>query len=232
MIIKSQTINFFIHIINYLTSLNFIILADRSIQMFKLYTIEGKIEIPPFLFGQAKEVSARIILSEDYEGIITRDYGFVIAVVDVLDVGKGIIIPGNANTFHEVEFTILTFKPTVSEVVEGTVVEIVDFGSFVRLGPLDGLVHVSQICDDYISYEQVGNRFIGKETGKILEVNDEVRAKIIAVSLGTGRSGKLGLTMRQKFLGKAEWIENDLEDIYIEEEEKQIDPNKVEDNTE
>lgn len=192
--------------------------------MFKIFTIEGKIEIPPFLFDQPKNVSARIILSEDYEGIITRDYGFIIAVVDVLDVGKGIIIPGNANTFHEVEFTILTFKPTVSEVVEGTVVEIVDFGSFIRLGPLDGLVHVSQICDDYISYEQVGNRFIGKETGKILEVNDQVRAKIIAVSLGTGRSGKLGLTMRQKYLGKEDWIQGDIEDEYAE---KQGDQSKV-----
>ncbi len=200
--------------------------------MFKLYTIEGKIEIPPFLFGQKKEVSARIILSEDYEGIITRDYGFVIAVVDVLNVGMGIIIPGNANTFHEVEFTILSFKPTVSEVVEGTVVEIVDFGSFVRLGPLDGLVHVSQICDDYISYEQVGNRFIGKETGKILEVNDQVRAKIIAVSLGTGRSGKLGLTMRQKFLGKEEWIADDIEEALAAKEEKKTGLKEVGDNTE
>jgi DNA-directed RNA polymerase subunit E' len=199
--------------------------------MFKLFTIEGKIEIPPFLFDQEKNVSARIILSEDYEGIITRDYGFIIAVVDVLNVGKGIIIPGNANTFHEVEFTILTFKPTVSEVVEGTVVEIVDFGSFVRLGPLDGLVHVSQICDDYISYEQVGNRFIGKETGKILEVNDEVRAKIIAVSLGTGRSGKLGLTMRQKFLGKGEWIENDNEEFFAEKEGKKVQSSEEEDDT-
>ena len=192
--------------------------------MFKLFTIEGKIEIPPFLFDQEKNVSARIILSEDYEGIITRDFGFIIAVVNVLDVGQGIIIPGNANTFHEVEFTILAFKPTVSEVVEGTVVEIVDFGSFIRLGPLDGLVHVSQICDDYISYEQVGNRFIGKETGKILEVNDQVRAKIIAVSMGTGRSGKLGLTMRQKYLGKEEWIQTDIEDEYAE---KQGDQTKI-----
>jgi len=193
--------------------------------MFKLFTIEGKIEIPPFLFDQEKNVSARIILSEDYEGIITRNYGFIIAVVNVLDVGQGIIIPGNANTFHEVEFTILAFKPTVSEVVEGTVVEIVDFGSFIRLGPLDGLVHVSQICDDYISYEQVGNRFIGKETGKILEVNDQVRAKIIAVSMGTGRSGKLGLTMRQKYLGKEDWIKSDIENDYAE---KQRDQTKVE----
>ena len=152
--------------------------------------------------------------------------------MDVLNVGKGIIIPGNANTFHEVEFTILTFKPTVSEVVEGTVVEIVDFGSFVRLGPLDGLVHVSQICDDYISYEQVGNRFIGKETGKILDVNDQVRAKIIAVSLGTGRSGKLGLTMRQKFLGKEEWIENDIEELIAEQEGIEVNSSEKKDNTE
>lgn len=180
--------------------------------MFKLIVISGRIEIPPFLFGQPKEISARIILAEDYEGIITRDYGFIIAVVDVLDVGPGLIIPGNANTFHECEFTILTFKPSISEVIEGDIVEIVDFGAFIRLGPLDGLVHVSQICDDYIAYETVGNRFIGKETGKILEVNDLVRARIIAVSLGTGRSGKLGLTMRQKFLGKHEWIEQDIED--------------------
>ena len=199
--------------------------------MFKLFTIEGKIEIPPFLFDQEKTVSARIILSEDYEGIITRNYGFIIAIVDVLEVGKGIIIPGNANTFHEVEFTILSFKPTVSEVVEGTVVEIVDFGSFIRLGPLDGLVHVSQICDDYISFEQVGNRFIGKETGKILEVNDQIRAKIIAVSLGTGRSGKLGLTMRQKFLGKEEWIEADIEDEFSEKQKEEVATDDDEDNS-
>jgi DNA-directed RNA polymerase subunit E' len=172
------------------------------------------VEIPPFLFDQPKTTSSRIILSEEYEGIITRDYGFIVAIVEILDVGPGIIIPGNANTFHQVEFTVLAFKPNLGEVVEGDIVELVDFGAFCRLGPLDGLVHVSQICDDYISYEQVGNRFIGKETGKILEVNNVVRAKVIAVSLGTGRSGKLGLTMRQKFLGKLEWIEADVEEEY------------------
>ncbi|MHA1804928.1 MAG: DNA-directed RNA polymerase [Promethearchaeota archaeon] len=187
--------------------------------MFKLFTLVSRVEIPPFLFDQEKDISARIILAEDYEGIITKEYGFIIAVVDVLDVGAGIVIPGNPNTFHEVEFRILTFKPMIGEIVEGEIVEIVDFGAFLRLGPLDGLIHVSQICDDFISYEQVGNRFIGKETGKVLEVNDIVRARIIAVSLGTGRSGKLGLTMRQKFLGKLDWIQEDIEDEYAEQKE-------------
>jgi len=184
--------------------------------LFKLITLEAKVEIPPFLFSQPKEISARLILSEDYEGIITKQYGFIIAVVDVLSVSTGQIIPGNANTFHEVEFTILSFRPTVSEVVEGEVVEIVDFGAFIRLGPLDGLVHVSQVTDDYISYEQVGNRFIGKETGKILEVGNTIRSKVIAVSLGGGRSGKLGLSMRSPYLGKIEWIEEDIENYFSE----------------
>jgi len=60
-------------------------------------------------------------------------------------VGQGIIIPGNANTFHQVEFSILAFRPKLGEVVEGEVVELVDFGAFCLLGPLDGLFHVSQI---------------------------------------------------------------------------------------
>ena len=93
-------------------------------------------------------------------------------------------------------------------------------------------MHVSQICDDYISYEQVGNRFIGKETGKILEVNNEVRTKVIAVSLGTGRSGKLGLTMRQKFLGKQDWIDADVEEEYAAAEAKKSKSSEEEEVTE
>lgn len=82
-------------------------------------------------------------------------------------------------------------------------------------------MHVSQITDDFISYEQVGNRFIGKETGKVLEVNDSVRAKVIAVSLGGGRSGKLGLSMRSPFLGKLDWIEEDIEKLYSDEKSEE-----------
>ncbi len=186
--------------------------------MFKLITLESTLEIPPFLYSQDKKTSARIILSDDYEGTVTKEFGFIIAVIDVLDVGLGIVIPSSANTFHKVIFRILAFKPTISEIVQGDCVEIVDFGAFIRLGPLDALVHVSQICDDYIVYEESAYRFLGKETGKILEVNDTVRARIIAVSLGGGRTAKLGLTMRQPFLGKKDWIERDLEEYYKEEE--------------
>ena len=39
------------------------------------------------------------------------------------------------------------------EIIDGEVIEIAEFGAFVRIGPMDGLVHVSQVTDDYIGYD-------------------------------------------------------------------------------
>ena len=127
-------------------------------------------------------------------------------VIDVLEVGDGKILHGDACTYHNVTCTVLCYMPELHEIVEGTVVEVVEFGCFVRLGPSDALVHVSQICDDFIQFENMSQRFLGKESNKILTVDDVVRGRVIAVSMGSGRSGKLGLTMRAPFLGKIEWI--------------------------
>jgi len=88
-------------------------------------------------------------------------------------------------------------------------VEVAEFGAFVCLGPLDGLLHVSQITDEYISYDEKNARLVGKESGRSLAVGDSVRARIVAVSLNEHepRESKIGLTMRQTALGKLEWLE-------------------------
>ena len=101
--------------------------------------------------------------------------------------------------------------PELYEVVEGEVVDVVEFGVFVRLGPLDGLIHISQIMDDYVSYDPKREAIIGKETGRVIEKGDKVRARIVAVSLREARKrgSKIALTMRQPGLGKLEWIEED-----------------------
>jgi DNA-directed RNA polymerase subunit E' len=99
------------------------------------------------------------------------------------------------------------------EIVEGEVVELVDFGAFIRLGPSDGLCHITQISNDKLNFDNVNARFTSGETGRSLEVGDLVRARIIVVSVGSGRSGKIGLTMRQPFLGKVDYIIEELEEI-------------------
>ena len=139
--------------------------------------------------------------------------------VKVSPVGK--IIPGDGATYHKVTFSLLTFYPKVQEVVEGEVVEIADFGAFVRIGPIDALLHVSQLMDDFISYDEKQGVLLGKETKRKLTSGDQVRVRITAVSLGrAGSSGKIGVTARQPFLGKLEWIEHEVQKIKEQTEKK------------
>jgi len=154
-------------------------------------------------------------LRKNHENVLDRDIGLMIAVIDIDDIGQGRLMPGDGATYHTVTYKVLAFKPLRGELVEGNVVEIMDFGAFIRMGPLDGLCHVSQICDDFITQDQKGNALMGKETGRTLQEGDQVRARITSISFESGnRSGKLGLTMRQPFLGKVgpdvSWIEQDV----------------------
>ena len=140
--------------------------------------------------------------------------GYVIAVTDVKVSPVGKIIPGDGAAYHKVNFSLLTFYPKIQEIVEGEVVEIADFGAFVRIGPIDALLHVSQLMDDFISYDEKQGVLIGKETRRKLTSGDQVRVRITAVSLGrAGSSGKIGVTARQPFLGKLQWIEQEVQKI-------------------
>lgn len=175
--------------------------------MFKLITLQDTIRIPPETFGNPLEKVGHDQVKAKYEKIVDEELGYVIAVtnVEVSPIGK--IIPGDGATYHKVTFSLLTFYPVIQEIVEGEVVEIADFGAFVRIGPEDALLHVSQIMDDYMSYDEKQGVLLGKETKRRLTSGDQVRVRITAVSLGrAGSSGKIGVTARQPFLGKLEWI--------------------------
>jgi DNA-directed RNA polymerase subunit E' len=175
--------------------------------MFKLITLQDTIRIPPETFGSPLEKVGRDQVKTKYEGIVDEEMGYVIAItkVEVNPIGK--IIPGDGATYHKVTFSLLAFYPVIQEIVEGDVAEIADFGAFVRIGPVDALLHVSQLIDDYMSYDEKQGVLLGKETKKKLTNGDRLRVRITAVSLGrAGSSGKIGVTARQPFLGKLEWL--------------------------
>ena len=180
--------------------------------MFKLVTLEDAIRIPPERFGENINNVGYEQLKIKYDGMVDEELGYVIAVTNIKVNPFGKIIPGDGATFHKVEFSLLTFYPKIQEVIEGEVVEIAEFGAFIRIGPVDALLHVSQLMDDYISYDEGQGVLMGKETKRKLQTGDHVRVRITAVSLGrSGSSGKIGVTARQPFLGKIDWIKKDVE---------------------
>ncbi len=179
--------------------------------MFRLLKIEDVVRIPPDQFGKSLGEVAKNQIKLNYENLVDEEMGYVILIVEVKVDPIGKILPGDGSTYHKATFKALTFYPEVKEVEEGEVVEVTDFGAFIRIGPEDSLLHVSQVMDDYLSFDSKKGVLIGKETGRKLEKGDLVRVRIIAVSFPRGgASGKIGVTMRQPFLGKLEWIQEDI----------------------
>lgn len=176
--------------------------------MYQITTLQEKVRVPPDRFGEDLKKTVRALLREQYEGQLSKELGLVVAVTDVEQVGEGLIHPGDGAAHYNTTFKALTFKPELNEIVQGKVIEIVEFGAFVSLGALDGLVHVSQVTDDFLSYDEKGRRLVGKESKKSLSEGDLLRAKIVALSLKKSQNQKVGLSMRQSGLGKLQWVED------------------------
>ena len=177
--------------------------------MYYISKIEDTVRIPPSRFNENREDVAIETLNEKYNGVLDNELGLLVSVTSIDELGKGKLIMGDGAAFHKVIFNAIFYRPEQQEVVEGEVIEIAEFGAFVRMGPMDGLVHVSQVTNDYISYDNKNGALRAKESNKVLEEGDQVRARIVALSI-KGKSiknSRIGLTMRQNDLGKLEWIE-------------------------
>jgi DNA-directed RNA polymerase subunit E' len=173
--------------------------------MFYKLEIKDHIRVPPRMFDLAREEAIIKSIKKEYEGYISQDLGIVIDITNVKDIREGIVIPGDGASYYETVFELLTFKPELQEVVMGTIKDIADFGAFISIGPTEGMIHISQTMNDFVSFAK-DKTLSGKETKHILKVGDKCKARMIAVSFKDPTNPKLGLTMRQDLLGKVEWI--------------------------
>ena len=172
--------------------------------MYRIISMEDTVRIPPDLLSDKRDELTTVInklTHENFEGKMTYDNSLIVLVTEIALNGSGRIVHGDGGVYQHVRFNALTFKPELHEIIQGTVCEILKFGAFIRFGPLDGLLHISQIMDDRI----------GKESKRDIKVGDRVRARVVAVSFNerNPRESKIGLTMRQPGLGKVEWLEED-----------------------
>ena len=174
--------------------------------MFYKTKIKDYVDLNPDLFeGDLKDAIKEQII-RNYSDKTTEEFGLVVSVISVDGVGQGFKLPEDSSRHFVVEFTLLTYKPELHEVIDGEVTSVTNFGVFVSLGIVDGLVHLSQTMADQVSFSKVGS-IQGSQTGQSLKVGDVVRASVVAVSFKDIRNVKIGLTMRQPGLGAHEWLE-------------------------
>ncbi|UZE94179.1 MAG: DNA-directed RNA polymerase [Candidatus Pacearchaeota archaeon] len=175
--------------------------------MFKIVEISDHVRVEPELFGLPIQKAVKKQLEKTYENYIDEELGAVVAVLEVLSVGEGILIPGDAAAYYDSVFKLLIFKPELQELVFGRITQITNFGAFMNIGAFEAMIHISQTMDDYVSFSK-SDALIGKNTKRSLRKNDICLARIVAVSYKT-IPPKIGLTMRQPGLGKLEWIQED-----------------------
>lgn len=176
--------------------------------MYYKVEVSDHIRVPPHLFDLKIEDALTQKIKKKYEGYISEEMGVVIDVTNIKKVGEGVILSGDGASYYETTFELLTFKPELQEVTLGKVRDVTDFGAFFSLGPIEGMVHVSQSMDDFVSFAKE-KILTGKNTKRTLKVGDVCKSRIIAVSYKDVTNPKIGLTMRQKGLGKIEWIDED-----------------------
>jgi len=192
--------------------------------MFYKVELKDHIRVPPNMFNMPLEEAVIKRIKTKYNGFISKDLGIVVDIAGMKDIGEGIIIPNDGASYYDVAFELLTFKPEMQETVLGKIKDIAEFGAFINIGPIDGMVHISQTMDDFVSFSK-DKTLSGKETKRSLKVNDLCRARMIAVSFKDVLNPKLGLTMRQQGLGRLDWIKEDVEKV-PKKEEKEVKEHK------
>jgi DNA-directed RNA polymerase subunit E' len=176
--------------------------------MYKIIQVEDEIKVPPSKFELGLEEAVKQSLMDRWDGVIDKRLGVVLVVTEVKSTGEGRIYAGDGAIHYPVQFEVLVYTPLQHEIVSGEVIDITEFGGFLRLGPVDGMIHVSQIMDDFVSYDKKNSVFLGRESKHRFREGDTVRARIISVSVSGGEY-KIGLTARQPNLGVLEWIKED-----------------------
>jgi DNA-directed RNA polymerase subunit E' len=175
--------------------------------MFYLMDVEDHVRVEPKHFGLPTQEAVEKQLNETYVDKVNKELGFVVSVIDVGEVDDGVIIPGDGAAFYRAEFRLLVWKPELHELIYGTIVEIAGFGAFIQIGPAQGMIHISQTMEDYVSMSKTGT-LSGKVSKRNLGKGANCLARIVAISFKGGEP-KIGVTMRQPGLGALDWLKED-----------------------
>ena len=172
--------------------------------MFYLLDVEDHVRVEPKHFGLATKEAIERQLNESHVNNFSKELGYIIAVVSVDKIEEGVIIPGDGAAFYKSLFKLIVWRPELHELVYGTITEITNFGAFMQIGPAQGMIHISQAMNDYVSFTKTGT-LSGKSSKRSLSKGDDCVARVVAISY-KGDNPKIGLTMRQPGLGKTDWL--------------------------
>jgi small subunit ribosomal protein S1 len=153
--------------------------ANRGGLLIELEGIRGFLPVSQLAAEHYPRVS-----DADKDEILTKLNGLTnkplrVRILDVSRKDNKLIFSEKEAVRDDMQSRLSTLK--VGDVVEGVVTGVIDFGAFVNVDGIEGLVHISEI-----SWERV------EDPRKYIKIGDKVKAKIIAID-----KDRLSLSIKQ-----------------------------------
>ncbi len=80
-------------------------------------------------------------------------------------------------------------RDRIGEEFDGTIASVVPFGVFVALDEVyvEGLVHVSELGEDYFQFDSTKHQMLGERSGQRYRLGDRLRVRLVRADLESGR---------------------------------------------
>ncbi|KAG8760159.1 DNA-directed RNA polymerase II subunit [Serendipita sp. 396] len=146
--------------------------------MFFIKELTHTILMHPSYFGPRMLEMIEAQLHSAVQGTCSGQYGFIIAVLEIIDVGPGVVLPGSGQAEFRIRYKAIVFKPFKGEVLDGVVTNVLRAGFFVEVGPLrcfvsKQLVHADMKFDANAAVPSFASH------DQVIEKDTKVRLKVV-----------------------------------------------------
>eukprot|EP00917_Polyrhabdina_sp_WS-2016_P022241 GHVP01048291.1.p1 GENE.GHVP01048291.1~~GHVP01048291.1.p1 ORF type:complete len:171 (+),score=27.26 GHVP01048291.1:196-708(+) len=168
--------------------------------MFMLKKLKKDIFLPADKLTTGIEYYLKSELIGNIEGRCVGKLGYVISVVDILNISNGVIQDHTGETCFNIEYTALLLRPYKNEVLDAIVSEIHKMGFFCEIGPLSIFISTHQM-PDYLIFDASGMPIFQSLDKSIrIEKNERVRLRIIGTRIDASNIFAVG-SIKEDYLG-------------------------------
>lgn len=166
--------------------------------MFVERVLGHQVLLHPEHFGPGLVGQVRKQLRQEVEGLCHGKYGFIIRVVEVMDVGQGVVVDNRGLAGFDVKYRAIVFRPFKNEVMDTVVESVSKMGFFSRTGPLQIFVSNHLIPSEFSFDEHQG--YVSEDQMQRITKDKIVRLRIVGIRMDVGEIFAIG-TIREDYLG-------------------------------
>lgn len=125
-------------------------------------------------------------LHAEVEGTCAGQYGYIVCVLEVLDLGAGVLVPTTGHAEYVVTYRAIVFRPFRNQVIDAVVTTVNKMGFFAEVGPLQVFVS-NHLIPSSMKFDANANPpayyLEGDEEDLRIEKGETVRLRIVGTRI-------------------------------------------------